>query len=295
MTEARKGVLAMAVASAIWGLSGLYYKALAEVPPIEMLSNRTVWTVVFFALVLLAQGRTREVGALLARPRAWAILAVSAVMIAINWLVFIHAVQAGHALEASLGYYVFPLFAVAIGYLVLGERFSRVQGVAILLAVVAVVVLAIGLGAPPWTALILASSFSCYGLVKGQVSLGPVVSVFIETLILAPAALIWLWGVHSGAWTDMDGRQGGIFGHDLGTSLLLAFSGPLTGVPLVLFSYAARRIAYATLGLVQYLNPTIQFGVAVLAFGEPFTVWHAIAFPLIWCGLALYSWDGWRR
>ena len=295
MSEARKGVLAIVAASAIWGLSSLYYKALAVVPPLEMLSHRTVWSVVFFALVLLVQGRLGEVRALLARPRDWRILVLAAGAIAINWLVFIHAVQVGHALEASLGYYVFPLVAVALGYLVLGERFSRVQGAAIGLAAVAVLVLGVGLGAPPWTALILASSFGAYGLVKGQVSLGPVVSVFVETLLLAPLALVFLWGAHAGAWVDMDGRQGGIFGHDLGTSVLLAFSGPLTGVPLVLFSLAARRIPYATVGLIQYLNPTIQFAVAVLVFGEPFTVWHAVAFPLIWGGLALYSWDGWRR
>jgi chloramphenicol-sensitive protein RarD len=295
MSEARKGVLAIIAASVIWGLSSLYYKALAEVPPLEMLSHRTVWSVVFFALVLLAQGRAGEVRALLARPRAWRLLGVSAVTIAINWLVFIHAVQVGHALEASLGYYVFPLVAVALGYLVLGERFSPVQGVAIGLAAGAVLVLGIGLGAPPWTALILAASFGTYGLVKGLIRLGPVVGVFIETLLLAPLALVFLWGAHAGAWTDMDGRSGGVFGHDAGTSVLLAFAGPLTGVPLVLFSYATRRIAYATVGLVQYLNPTIQFAVAVAVFGEPFTVWHAVAFPMIWSGLALYSADGWRR
>src|SRR6187402_2617918 len=126
MTEARKGVFAIVATSAIWGLSSLYYKALAAVPPLEMLSHRTVWTVVFLALVLGAQGRAREVGALLARPRAWRILWASALLIAVNWLVFIHAVQVGRALEASLGYYVFPLLAVAMGFLLLGERFSRV-------------------------------------------------------------------------------------------------------------------------------------------------------------------------
>ena len=295
MTEARKGVLAIAVASAMWGLVGLYYKALSVVPPLEMLGQRTVWTMVFFALVLLAQRRLGEVRALLAAPRRWLVLVISAVMIATNWLVFIHAVQIGHALEASFGYYVFPLVAVAIGYLLLGERFSALQGAAILLAAVAVVILGVGLGTPPWTALILAVSFGAYGLIKGQVQMPPVISVFIETLLLAPLALVWLAGIHGGLWADMDGRPGGIFGQDLGTSLLIACSGPLTGVPLVLFSYAARRIPYATLGLIQYLNPTLQFLVAALVFAEPFTVWHAIAFPLIWAGLALYSWAGGRR
>lgn len=295
MSEARKGVLAIVAASAIWGLASVYYKALLVVPSLEMLSHRTVWSVVFFAVVLAVQGRLGEVRALLVQPRRWGILAVAAVFIAINWLVFIHAVQIGNALQASLGYYVFPLIAVALGYLVLGERFSGVQAVAIGLAALAALVLGVGLGAPPWTALTLASSFALYGLIKGQVSLGPVVSVFVETLLLAPLAVVFLWGVHAGAWADMDGRTGAVFGHDLGTSLLITLSGPLTGVPLVLFSYAARRIPYATVGLIQYLNPTLQFLVAVLVFGEPFTVWHAVAFPLIWCGLALYSWDGLRR
>jgi chloramphenicol-sensitive protein RarD len=295
MGEARKGILAIVAASTIWGLSSLYYKALAEVPPLEMLSHRTVWTVVFFAAVLAVQGRAQEVVDLALHPRAWAILAVAAVTIGLNWLVFIHAVQVGHALQASLGYYVFPLFAVAMGFLFLGERFSRLQGVAIGLAAVAVLVLGVGLGAAPWTALILATSFGSYGLIKSRVRLGPVVSVFFETLLLSPLALVWLWGLHNGAWTDLGGRVGDIFGRDAGTSLMLVFAGPLTGVPLVLFSYAARRLPYATVGLIQYLNPTMQFFVAVLVFGEAFTVWHAIAFPLIWCGLALYSWDTARR
>ncbi len=295
MTEARKGVLAIVAASVTWGLSSLYYKALAEVPPLEMLSHRTVWSAVFFALVLLAQGRAGEVRALAARPREWRVLAVSAVLIAINWLVFIHAVQVGHALQASLGYYVFPLLAAVLGYLAFGERLNRVQMLAFGLAAFAVVLLAVGLGALPWTALTLAASFGGYGIIKRQVPLGPVVSVFVETALLAPLALVFLWGAHAGAWADMDGRYGGVFGRDLGTSLLLLFAGPLTGVPLVLFSYAARRLPYATVGLIQYLNPTVQFGIAVLVFGEAFTVWHAVAFPLIWAGLALYSWDGWRR
>jgi chloramphenicol-sensitive protein RarD len=294
MTEGQKGVAAIAGASAIWGLSSIYYKAFAVVPPLEMLSHRTVWTVAFFAVVLAVQGRALEVLDLLGQPRAWRILVVSAVMIALNWLVFIQAVQIGQALEASLGYYVFPLFAVALGYLVLGERFTRLQAAAIGLAALAVVALGVGLGAAPWTALILAASFSAYGLIKGQVRLGPVIGVFFETLLLAPLALVWLWGMHAGAWTDLGGREGGLFGRDLWTSAWLVFAGPLTGMPLMMFSYAARRIPYATLGLVQYLNPTLQFVVAVALFGEPFTPWHAIAFPLIWCALALYSWESWR-
>lgn len=285
----------MAGAATVWGLSGLYYKALAHVPPLEVLSHRTLWSVAFFGVVLALQGRLGALrGAFEDRSVRW-VLAVSAMMISLNWLGFIHAVQSGRALEASLGYYVFPLVAVALGYVVLGERVTPVQSVAIALAAVAVAVLTLGLGAAPWTALLLASTFGIYGLVKKRVALGPVLSVFVETLLLAPLALLWLVGVDAFGWTDIGGRAGGVFGRDWATSALLVVSGPLTAGPLILFSYAARRISYALLGLVQYLNPTLQFAAAVVVFGEPFTRWHAVAFPMIWTGLALYSAAAWRH
>ena len=295
MSEGRKGVLAIAAAAAIWGLSGLYFKALAMVPPLEMLSHRTLWSVAFLGLVLAFQRRGGELVALLGQPRTIGLLAVSATLIAVNWLLFIHSVQVGQALEASLGYYVFPLCAVALGYLVLGERFTGVQRLAIALAVLAVVVLAVGLGAAPWIALTLAATFSLYGVIKARVRQGPVLTVLVETLILAPMAAVWLAGMHLGGWHDIGGRTGGVFGRELGSSLLLACAGLMTGLPLMLFSYAARRIPYATLGLVQYLNPTLQFAVAVAVFGEAFTLWHGVAFPLIWVGLGLYSWEALRR
>jgi chloramphenicol-sensitive protein RarD len=295
MTEGQKGVLAMAGCCTVWGLSSIYYKALAHVPPLEVLSHRTLWSLVFFAGVLAVQGRAREVRAALGQRRNWAFLSVSATMIAANWFGFIYAVQSGQALEASLGYYIFPLVAVLLGYAVLGERFTPLQSVAIGLAAAAVVLLALGLGTPPWIALLVALTFGFYGLVKAQLPLGPVISVGFETMLLAPLAALWLWGVHALGWHDIGGAGGGAFGRDWTTSALLALSGPLTGGPLILFSYAARRIAYATLGLVQYLNPTLQFAVAVAVFGEPFTRWHGVAFPLIWAGLALYSRESWRQ
>jgi chloramphenicol-sensitive protein RarD len=265
------------------------------VPPLEVLAHRTVWAAVFFGLVLALQRRGAEMRAALAAPRVWAVLAAAAVFISANWFGFIHAIQVGRALEASLGYYTFPLVAVALGYLVLGERYSRLQSVAIGLAVLAVLVLTLGLGAAPWIALLLAGTFGGYGLLKNRIGLGPVVSVFFETALLAPFALVWLGGLHAGLWGDPSGRPGGFFGTDAGASALLVLSGPMmTGGPLILFAYAARRVRLATLGLVQYLNPTLQFLVAVGIFGEPFTRWHAIAFPLIWTGLAIYSRESWR-
>jgi chloramphenicol-sensitive protein RarD len=296
VSRSLSGVLAVIGACLVWGLSGIYFKALAMVPPLELVSHRVIWTVVFFAVVLAAQGRFREAPAALARPRTLAALACTATLILANWLGFVLAIQTGRALEASLGYYVFPLVAVALGYFVLGERFSRLQAVAVGLAALAVMILTVGLGAPPWIALMLASTFGGYGLIKNRLGLPPAVSVFVETLLIAPFALTWLFGLHAGLWTDPSGRPGAWFGRDAWVTFLLVLSGPLmTGGPLMLFTYAARNIRLATLGLVQYLNPTLQFVVAVGLFGEVFTRWHAVAFPMIWAALALYTAEAWRR
>jgi len=290
MSEPLKGVLSMMVACTVWGLSGIFFKALAAVPPGEILAHRVLWTVAFFWIVLAVQGRLGELRAAAGRGRNWLILGATGALIATNWFAFIFAIQAGRGLEASLGYYVFPLVAVLLGYLVLGERFSRLQGAAIALAAAAVALLTLGLGAPPWIALLLGVTFGGYGLLKNMLGLGPAVSVSFETGLLAPLALVWLIGLHAGAWSDPGGRPGAAFGGDLRATVLLVLSGPLmTGGPLILFSYAARRIRLATLGLVQYLNPTLQFAVAVAVFAEPFTAWHAVAFPMIWAALALYS------
>ncbi|MBK1636465.1 EamA family transporter RarD [Rhodovulum adriaticum] len=295
MSDAQKGILAMAAACVIWGLSAMYYKLVAHVPPLEVLSHRTLWSLVFFGLVLAAQGRLIELGRLLARPRALAVVFVAALAISSNWFVFIYSVQVGHAVQASLGYYIFPLVAVALGFVFLGERHSTLKWLAVALACAAVAGLTWGLGVAPWASLFLAFTFGTYGLVKRSVPAGPVVSVTCEVLLLAPLALIWLWGVHSQGWPGLTGRNLGIFGHDLGDSLLLAFSGPLTATPLILFSYASKRVSYATVGLVQYINPTLQFLVATLVFKEAFTGWHAVAFGLIWTALALYSAESLRQ
>ncbi|ARE38515.1 RarD [Rhodovulum sp. P5] len=295
MDEARKGVLAMIGASVIWGLSSMYYKLLAHVPPEEVLGHRTLWSLVFFGLVLAGQGRLGELARLLTRPRALALVAFAALMVSTNWFFFIYSIQIGRAVEASLGYYIFPLVAVALGYLLLGERHSPVKWGAVGLACLAVAGLTWGLGAAPWVSLALAVTFGLYGLAKRGVPAGPVVSVTAEVFLLAPVALVWLWGVHGHGWPGLTGRTLATFGHDLSDSVLLMLSGPLTATPLILFSYAAKRIGYATLGLVGYVNPTLQFFVATLVFGEAFTGWHAFAFALIWTALAIYSAESLRQ
>ncbi|MCB2127932.1 MAG: EamA family transporter RarD [Rhodobacteraceae bacterium] len=285
MSEAAKGVLAMIAACTIWGLSGLFYRALAHVPPLEVLAHRTVWSLVFFVTVLAFQRRLLLLPALLRSP-AFLLISFAALLVSANWYGFIWSVQNGRALEASLGYYIYPLVAVLIGLAIFREALTPIQWGAVVLAAIAVATLTAGLGATPWTALYLAVTFGFYGMMKRKVDAGPVVSVAAEVSVLAPVALVWLVVVHTG---HAGGAHGGAFGRDWMTSGLLALSGVATGLPLMLFSYAARRVRMATLGLVQYVNPTLQFFVAVFAFGEDVTIWHMIAFPLIWFALAIYS------
>lgn len=276
----------MVIACVVWGLSGIYYKALSAVPPIEVLAHRTLWSLVFLGAVLALQGRLLVLFDTL-RGREIGALAVSALMISINWFAFIWSVQRGHAVEASLGYYIFPLVAVALGVLVFGERMRRAQMVAIALAALGVAVLGWELGAAPWVALLLAGTFGFYGLIKKRITAGPIVSVAAEVALLLPFVFGLIAAKHFGLFGLPPGSNA--FGADLRQSALLAFSGVLTGGPLMLFSYATQRVRLATVGLVQYVNPTLQFAVAVLVFGEPFTHAHALAFPLIWAALAVYS------
>ena len=288
------GIIAILSASIIWGLSSLFYKALAHVPPLEVLSHRTLWSLVFFGVILALRGRLGAVWQALRQPRTVAGLVLAAVMISLNWGGFITSVQFGYALEASLGYYFFPLMVVLLGALFFGERFSRWQGVALALMGLAVAVLTFGLGAPPWIALFLASTFSAYAILKKRINAGPMVSVFIEVLLLAPFAAIWLFGAHTYGWAVVD-RTGGWFGNSWHDTILLILTGPMTALPLLLFSFATQRVKLSTVGLIQYLNPSLQFTVAVMIFLEPVTQWHAIALPLIWGALALYSFETWRR
>jgi len=288
VSEAGKGIVAIVAACTIWGLATLYYKAMAHVPPLEVLAHRTVWTFAFFGVLLAVQGRFAAAVALVRGPvrgRVW----LAAGIVAVNWGLFIWAIQTGHAVQASLGYYIFPLVSVCLGVLVLGERLSAGQGVAVGLAFGAVGVLTLGLGVAPWVALALAVTFAPYMLIKKQMAAPAAVSVTAEVMILLPLAVVWLALAHGGA------VGGGWFGADAFSTLMLPVTGLFTGGPLILFSWGAQRVRLSTLGIVQYLNPTLQAVTAVLVFREPFTGWHAVAFALIWAGLALYSVEGWRQ
>ncbi|PWE33908.1 EamA family transporter RarD [Maritimibacter sp. 55A14] len=295
MSDPVRGIAAMVAACTVWGLSAMFYKLIAHVPPLEVLSHRTLWSLAFFGLVLALQGRLAEIGRIFAHRRTLAVVAAAGLFISTNWFFFIFSIQIGQAVEASLGYYIFPLVSVMLGRLVLGERLSALKWLAVALAAGAVALLTWGLGVAPWVSLVLAGTFGMYGLMKRRVPAGPVVSVTTEVLLLAPLAALWLWGVHVLGWGGIVDRPGAWFGTNWRDSLLLAASGILTATPLILFSYASKRLSMASVGLVQYLNPTLQFLVATLVFAEPFTDWHAIAFPMIWVALGFYSLESLRQ
>ncbi len=281
MTEHLKGAIAMITACTIWGLSAIYYKQLSETPPIEVLCHRTVWSVVAFTLFLRLQNRLEELKIVFRNRKLVQTLFWAAAMISTNWFFFIWSVHNDRATEASFGYYIFPLVAVVFGLFFFNERLSLMKWVSVVLATIAVLILAISQNILPFIALVLSITFGIYGMLKKQISLGPVLSVTSEVILLLPVAIILLLYWH------LDGI--GSFGTNITTTSLLIFSGPMTAVPLMLFSYAARRVQMTSLGIIQYLNPSLQFFVAIFIFLEPFGLWQAVAFGLIWLALFIYS------
>ena len=272
-----KGILAIVAAACIWGLTPLYYDLLGEVAAADILAHRMLWSLVFFALVLWWRGRLPALRDAVTRADqvGWTLLA--AVFISCNWFFFIFSIQAGRLTESSLGYYIYPLVSVVFGFLLFRERFHGLQWLAVALAGTGVLVLTIGLGVAPTISLILATTFALYGVVKKRVTVGPTVSVTAEVLLLLPLVVGWFV-----LFADMSILTPKLL-------VLLMLSGPLTGLPLVLFSYATKAVQLSTVGLISYLNPTLQFLVAALIFAEPVTGWHLIALVLIWIALALYS------
>lgn len=281
MTEANKGILAIIGATSLWGLSPIYYKLLADVPAQEVLAHRTLWSLVFFGGILLLQGRFGEVLKALSQWRLAAVLTLASMMISVNWFLFIYAVQIGKTTETSLGYYIYPLVAVVVGHFWFNEQLNRSQWLAIGLAALAVIMLTLGLGVTPWLALVLATTFALYGVIKKQLAIGPVVSVTCEVLIFLPIGLTILYFIHKGGH--------GIFASSAWKTAMLIGSGPITALPLILFAYGSRRIAMSTVGLLAYINPTLQLFCAVAIFRDPFNRWHIIAFAMIWVALAIYS------
>jgi chloramphenicol-sensitive protein RarD len=285
--EARLGLLCGIVAYALWGLFPIYLKALAPADPAEVVAHRVLWSVPFGAFVLGLRGQWRETFAAFKNPRILSRLAVAAVLIAGNWLVYVWAVANDRVLEASLGYYINPLIFIAMGVLVLKERLSRAQIFAVALAAAGVAALMIGAGVFPWPSFVLAFSFTCYGFVRKTTNVGAMPGLFIETVVLSPVALLFLIHLQNVGALALGHVSGAL-------DFLLFLAGPVTVVPLVLFALAARRLSLTMLGFLQYIGPTGQF-ILGLYYGEAFTLYHAICFALIWAALALISIDAVRR
>jgi chloramphenicol-sensitive protein RarD len=285
---ARSGLIAAIAAFAIWGVFPLYLRPLAEVPALQVMAHRVVWCCLLVMLFLAWRGELGTVRAALADPGTRRRLAASAILISINWLVYVWAVANGHVVDASLGYFINPLLNVVLGVLVLSERLTKPQWLAVMLAASGVLYLTVAAGRPPWISLILAASFGTYGLLRKTVNVESVPGLAAETLLIAPFALAFL------LWVQAKGT--GAFGHDGPlVDALLVGSGLVTALPLALFAYGARRIPYSTVGIVQYIGPTMQFLIGVFLFHEPFPRSRAIGFALIWAGLLVYAADGLRR
>ena len=281
MTEPRKGAVAMVLASIIWGLSAIYYKQLSDIPPLEVLCHRTLWSVIVFIFILRLQDRLQDLKLVFQNQKLILGLFWAAAMISINWFFFIWSVHNDRATEASFGYYIFPLVAVLFGLIFFKEQLSLMKWCSVFLAIFAVTTLAISQDILPFVALVLSVTFGIYGALKKQINLGPILSVTTEVILLLPLAIIFLLYWHLSGF--------GSFGKDIETTSLLIFSGPMTAVPLMLFSYAARRVQMTSLGIIQYLNPSLQFLVAVFIFAEPFGASQGMAFGLIWLALFIYT------
>jgi chloramphenicol-sensitive protein RarD len=279
-----QGIVFGALAYLIWGLFPLYFKLIAQVPALQVVAHRTLWSLAFVTLVLLL---TRRWAWLKALDRATlARFALTAVLIAINWLTYVWAVANGHVLDASLGYFINPLVNVGLGYAVLHERLRPAQWAAIGLAAAGVAWLAWQLGHAPWIALVLAFSFGFYGLLRKTAALGALEGLSLETLLLAPIA-----GAALAFWT-VDGSSAE---QGAGTWALLLGTGPLTAGTLLLFAAGARRIPLSTLGLLQYLSPSLQFILGVWLYHEPLGAARLVGFGLIWSALLVYSAEGLLR
>jgi chloramphenicol-sensitive protein RarD len=281
------GILYAFFAFVCWGLFPVYFKALHQSPALEMLAHRMAWSLVFVLAVLLVRHHWRWLGPVLRERRLVARFVASAALLSANWGLYIWAVNAGHIVEASLGYFINPLINVLLGYAFLHERLRPLQWAAVALAATGVAWLTWHNGAPPWISLALAATFGGYGLLRKTAQLGALEGLTLETLLLFPLAIGYLLmlGITGASHFEHASRP---------VQLLLAAAGPVTAVPLLLFAAGARRIPLSTLGVIQYVTPTLQLLTGVLVYNEPFGAVRAVGYGIIWIALAVYSFEGLR-
>ena len=284
--DTRDGLIAAFMAYLMWGVLPVYFKMVGDVAVTEVLVHRIVWAVPFGAVIIFWRRQWSEVRQALGNARVLAFLTLAAVLIGVNWFVYIWAVQSNQIFQASLGYYINPLLFTLAGVLLFGERLRRFQTAAVFLAATGVLVLTISRGQFPVIALSLGTLFTIYGVIRKQVVVGGMPGLFVETLVLFPlsaAYLIWIMNAGDAAFTLSNPSMVGM--------LLLA--GPFTVLPLLCFALATRRLSLSTVGFMQFIAPTLQF-ITGLYYGEVLTTAHAVCFGLIWIAVGLFSWDAWR-
>jgi chloramphenicol-sensitive protein RarD len=282
----RSGLLMGLGAYALWGVLPLYFKALIHVASTEIVAHRILWSLLFLGALATWWKRWPAIRAALANRKVALTLLLTAVLIGVNWLVYIYAVVSNHVLEGSLGYYLNPLVNVLLGVFLLKEKLSMLQKAAVFLAGAGVAILALGAGEAIWISLTLAATFAVYGVLRKVAPVESLEGLWIETLFLAPLAVGWV------LWLSAAGDSA--FLHSRVTDALLILGGAITAIPLLMFTAAAKRLPYSTLGFLQYVAPSLQFLLAVLVFGEPLTTAHIVCFGAIWVALAIFVGEGLR-
>jgi chloramphenicol-sensitive protein RarD len=276
----RAGFVLGLSAYTLWGVLPIYFKLIAAVPAFDIVAHRILWSLPFLAFLIAISKGWGKVRAAMTRPRTLGILTLTALLIGGNWLLYVYAVTSGHILAASFGYYLNPLANVLLGRFALKERLSRLQWIAVAIAAAGISVLAAGALGQLWISLTLCISFALYGLLRKVVPADAITGLGIETALLFPLAIAWLgWKAAAGQpWMGFTDRQ----------AMLLMLAGIVSTTPLLLFTAAAKRLPYSTMGMLQFIAPTLQFLIAVVLYGEPFKAAHAVAFAAIWTALALY-------
>lgn len=281
--QMRFGMLAGVGTYIIWGVVPIFFKQINTIPAGEVIAHRVMWSLLFMALYLFFTQGFATVKTVLRAPRQLIRIAIAALLVGTNWLIFVYGVNEGRILETSLGYFILPLLNVALGVIVLNEKLRRFQWLAVGLAAIGVTIEAIRVGGLPWISLSLAATFGFYGLMRKQLPLDSANGLFLETACMTPLALGYL------IWLSLNGQSH--FGATMQVDLLLAATGLVTAIPLLLFAIAARRLPLSTIGFLQYIAPSISFMIAIFLYHEPMDAHRALGFAMIWAALVVYSID----
>ncbi|GMM86492.1 EamA family transporter RarD [Pseudoalteromonas sp. MTN2-4] len=285
--QTQQGYLYAVLAFLMWGMAPIYFKQIESIAALEILTHRVIWSVLFLILIVFAAKQWHQIQHVIKKPKVLGMLCISSTLLGFNWGLFIWAVNNDHMLDASLGYYINPLLNVLLGVIFLSERLRKWQIIAVAIASLGVLLQVIAYGSFPVVAFALASSFAIYGLLRKKMPVESLPGLLIEALILMPFAIIYWYVTPATVSSDM-------FNNEVLLNILLVSAGVVTTLPLLCFIGAAKRLPYSTLGLFQYLGPSIMFTLAVTLYGEEFSVERAVTFACIWGALALYSWDSLR-